>query len=100
VELIVHYSNTPQLLFDLRLTVQALGEIGGEQAKLTLPSPPGPTQPWNTSARLGSAGVDALLDAYRAGATKQQVADQFKISLSSVKRLLRKHGVQRGKPKK
>ncbi|HEV7454812.1 MAG TPA: helix-turn-helix domain-containing protein [Candidatus Saccharimonadales bacterium] len=38
---------------------------------------------------------DALLDAYRAGATKQQVAEQFKISLSSVKRQLRKHGVKR-----
>ncbi|HEV7454987.1 MAG TPA: hypothetical protein VGO07_07045 [Candidatus Saccharimonadales bacterium] len=97
MDLIVHYSNTPQLLFDLRLTVRALAEPGSDQEKLTLPSPAQSAQPWSTSARLGTTGMDALLDAYHAGATKKQVADQFKISLSSVKRLLRKHGVQPNK---
>lgn len=36
-----------------------------------------------------------MIDLYRSGSTARQVAEKFRISLSSVKRVLRQHGVHR-----
>ena len=48
-------------------------------------------------ARLGDAGVAELVDSFMAGTTREDLAAQSGISLSSVKRLLRLHGARRFK---
>jgi transposase len=46
--------------------------------------------------RLSTAEVQAIIDAYHAGMIAKDGAAKFQISLSSVRRLLRKHGARRG----
>jgi hypothetical protein len=46
-------------------------------------------------ARLGDAGVAELVNSFMAGTTREDLAAQSGISLSSVKRLLRLHGARR-----
>jgi hypothetical protein len=50
---------------------------------------------WRVRDRLDDAGVRRLTSAYRDGATTRQLAEQFSIGMTSVKRLLREHQVRR-----
>jgi DNA-directed RNA polymerase specialized sigma24 family protein len=50
---------------------------------------------WRVSDRLSEAELHSLVSGYLAGITARELAEQFKISKSSVKRLLREHA-QRG----
>lgn len=47
---------------------------------------------WKVSHRLTEEDVQLMIKEYHAGALRQELADKFKISLSSVGRLLRRHG--------
>jgi hypothetical protein len=46
--------------------------------------------------RFSSDDLQVMTDLYRSGTTARQVAEKFRGSLSSVKRVLRQHGVHRG----
>ncbi len=46
-------------------------------------------QPWQVSDRLSAEDVGTLLQAFRAGTPKWQLAEMYGISLTSVKRLVR-----------
>lgn len=50
---------------------------------------------WKVADRLTTADLSDLIDLYRAGTTADALAEQFEISKSSVKRLLRVNGVRR-----
>lgn len=45
--------------------------------------------------RFSSEDLQVMIDLYRSGATAKAVAEKFGVSLRSVKRLLRQHGVRR-----
>jgi hypothetical protein len=45
--------------------------------------------------RLPEGAIPAMVERFRAGATVAAVADEYGISESSLKRILRKHGVHR-----
>jgi DNA invertase Pin-like site-specific DNA recombinase len=47
--------------------------------------------------RFSSDDLQGVIDLYRSGATARQVAEKFGVSLRSVKRLLRQHGVRRNR---
>lgn len=49
---------------------------------------------WRVSHRLTEEDVQLLIKEYHAGALRQELADRHKISVSSVGRLLRKHGAR------
>ncbi|MDQ3886570.1 MAG: hypothetical protein M3308_06070, partial [Actinomycetota bacterium] len=49
------------------------------------------TRVWKVSHRLTEEDVQLLIKEYHAGALRQELADRYKISVSSVGRLLRKH---------
>jgi len=51
-------------------------------------------QAWKVSHRLSEEDVQLLIKEYHAGALRQELADRHKISVSSVGRLLRKHGAR------
>jgi acetyl-CoA acetyltransferase len=42
---------------------------------------------WAVADRLAADGIQAVVDGYRAGETARELAERFKISTSSVKRL-------------
>jgi DNA invertase Pin-like site-specific DNA recombinase len=48
---------------------------------------------WSMRERFSTEQLQAMVDLYISGATKSQVAERFGISVSSVKRLLRDHGI-------
>lgn len=55
-----------------------------------------PKQRPSLEEQLGEAGVALLIARYRRGATQQDLADVHRVSLSSIKRLLRIRGVRLG----
>lgn len=55
-------------------------------------------RPWRVGDRLSEADVGGMVSSYQAGMTARELAEHFKISKSSVKRLLRERGVRRRTP--
>lgn len=51
--------------------------------------------PAQGSERLSEADRQAIIERFRAGSTREQLANEYGVSLSTVKRLLRKAGVRR-----
>lgn len=54
-----------------------------------------PKQSEALAVRIGDKGVKILIERFRAGETKQRLADQYNCSLSTIERLLRLRGVRR-----
>jgi predicted DNA binding protein len=50
---------------------------------------------WRISDRLTEADIRSLVSSYRAGTTARELAEQFEISKSSVKQILRERGIRR-----
>jgi len=53
------------------------------------------TRWWSLRDRFSSEDLQTMIDLYRSGATAKQVAEKFGVSVRSVTRLLRQHGVRR-----
>ncbi|MBV9163335.1 MAG: helix-turn-helix domain-containing protein [Pseudonocardiales bacterium] len=45
--------------------------------------------------RFGVEDLQAMIDLYVSGATRSQVAQRFGLSVSTVKRVLRDHGIRK-----
>jgi FixJ family two-component response regulator len=92
-----HYSNRPDLLQQLQSAAVILldvGRGGGVDADGEA-SACGVIRSRRLRDRLSPGDVQAMIELYRSGSTARQVAEKFDVSLSSVKRLLRQHGVGR-----
>jgi transcriptional regulator of aromatic amino acid metabolism len=50
---------------------------------------------WRLRDRFSPGDFQVMIDLYRSGVTARRVAEKFGVSLSSVKRVLRQHGVDR-----
>jgi DNA invertase Pin-like site-specific DNA recombinase len=50
---------------------------------------------WSMRERFCAEELQAMIDLYTSGATRSQVAKRFGISVSSVKRVLRDHGIRK-----
>jgi transposase-like protein len=50
---------------------------------------------WSMRERFCAEQLQAMIDLYISGATRSQVAERFGISVSSMKRLLRDHGIRK-----
>lgn len=50
---------------------------------------------WSIHDRFSAEDLQAMIDLYISGATRSQVAERFGISVSSVKRVLRDHGIHK-----
>ena len=55
---------------------------------------------WSMDERLSPETIAAMIADYRAGSIGKEIAEKYGISLSSVRRLMRKHGGRlKDKPK-
>jgi hypothetical protein len=54
-----------------------------------------PSRRWSMRDRFSPDDLQKMIDLYRSGATARQVAETFGIGLTSVKGVLREHGVRR-----
>jgi hypothetical protein len=99
VDLLIAYSKRLDLVSELVSAVDRLrvkdalepekgGSVCSEQAPRV----------WRVSDRLSETDLGSLIAGYRAGTTVDVLVEQFKISKSSVKRLLRERGVRRTAP--
>lgn len=52
-----------------------------------------PSRRWSLRERFSREDLQTMIDLYTSGATTRQVAEKFGISVSSVKRVLREHGI-------
>jgi hypothetical protein len=50
---------------------------------------------WRVQDRLTDADVQALIGEFLAGTSKRVLAERYAVSFSTVKNILRKHGVRR-----
>ena len=95
------YSNRDDLLKPLVSVLKRISEeppVTEEEAQLV--SADGPTpRAWHVRDRLTSADIKGLVTSYRAGDTIRVLAEQYSISTSSVKRLLREHGARKQRPR-
>jgi DNA-directed RNA polymerase specialized sigma24 family protein len=94
VDVIRAYSKRPDVLEDLDRAVRqldkALAEPAPERASVRSSGRVGHVQA--IADRLSAEQVAAIIQRFRAGTAKHVLADEYGISLSSVKRLLRRHG--------
>ena len=96
VEVLRRYSNQPDALQTLHDLLKRI-EAGDREAAPGLPDySTGSSGPWRVRDRLTEADLAAMIEQYRSGGvTKPALADQYNISLSTVKRILARHGVRK-----
>jgi hypothetical protein len=88
VEVLRRYSNRRDLLKPLvsvleRIEAGDCEDVPGVQSH-------GPLEPWRVNDRLSAAELQELVNQLQAGVSRPKLAQRYGISLSSVKRLLRK----------
>jgi hypothetical protein len=96
VELVRRYSNRADLLERLMDTRSRTRQRGGEDPDSRLVTVSGRTSGvWRVRDRLTDADVHVLIADFLAGTSKGELADRYDVSFSTVKNILRKHGVRR-----
>ena len=93
VELVRRYCNRTDLLRNLAEALSRAHQLG-EQDDETSHARWGRV-PGGQRGRLTEADVQCLIGEFLAGTPKWKVAERYAISLSTVKNILRKHGVRR-----
>lgn len=97
VDLLTRYSNQPDTLHELEVTAAQLAQA----ERADVPSVPSVRSSdrkgyvRSLTDRLDQAEVRAIVEGFRSGTPRWQLAEQHKISVSSVARLLRREGVDR-----
>jgi hypothetical protein len=98
VDLIGRYSNHLTLLRELERVCRDLGKAVADPVEVLVSvcsdRVPG-REPRAVVDRLGESGVEVLVDRFVGGATARELAAEWGVSLSSVKRILRGRGVRR-----
>jgi hypothetical protein len=95
VGLIRDYSKRPDVSHDLKRARYQLDKAikADEPTKRQSVSSTGrKPRVWGMEERLSPETITALIADYRAGSIGKEIAEKYGISLSSVRRLLRKHG--------
>ena len=99
VELCRRYSNRQDLVNPL---VNVLEKIknGAPDPRDDL-VPVNGTQPgvWRITDRLSPSDIESLVESYRSGSTMNAVAERYGVSVATVKRLAREHGVRKQRPR-
>lgn len=94
MEVLTAYSHTPERLHDLQKAVEVICRQRPDEAHAERNEDASRPRQWSMSDRLSPDEVQTIIDLYRAGSIAKDVAAKFGISLSSVRRLLRKHGAR------
>lgn len=96
MDLLIAYSKRLDLISELVNAVARLRGNGAlEPERGVSVRSEQPPRVWRVCDRLSETDVCGLVASYRAGMNADVLAEQFKISESSVKRLLREHKARR-----
>ncbi len=88
VDLLRRYSNRPDLCYDLAQAVRRVQEPGIKSSQ-SVPSRSRDARHMRISERLTGAQIQALIARYRTGCTAKDLAVEYGIGTTSVKRILR-----------
>lgn len=93
VDLIRAYSNRSDLLDDLERAVRQLARVSKEprEERQSVGSTGRVGRVWAMSERLGKDAINEIIRGYEAGVIQVELAERAGISLSSVKRILRRY---------
>jgi hypothetical protein len=96
VDLLIAYSKHLDLVSELVNAVERLRASDPRELE-TVRSVRSEQTPrvWRVRDRLNEADMHNLVSGYRTGTTARELAEQFNISKSSIKRLLRERGIRR-----
>ena len=100
VELCRRYSNRPDLLGPLVRTWQKINQDApaGDDSDLA-PVPGKEACVWRVADRLSLSDVQTMIGSYRSGSTARFLSERYGVSTSTIKRLLREHGVRKQEPR-
>jgi DNA-binding NarL/FixJ family response regulator len=95
---VVYYSKHPALSEDLNRCLRRIrgSDTSRRPVRLSVRSTGRSERQWRVRDRLTGAEIGKIVALGREGVSKVQIAEQFKISHSSVKRILAVHGVRYG----
>ena len=96
MDLLRRYSNRTDLLARLQEVHGLIREQDFHEfqpASLTVPARP--VRAWRVRDRLTSDDVQVLIADFLAGTSERELAERYAISFSTVKNILREHGVRR-----
>ncbi|WP_414940139.1 resolvase [Amycolatopsis sp. cmx-11-51] len=99
MELCRRYSNRQDLVNPL---VNVLNKIqnGSSDANDDLVTVNGTqSDVWRIADRLSPSDIESLVESYRTGGTLKAVAERYGVSVATVKRLAREHGVRKQRPR-
>lgn len=101
MELCSRYSNRDDLLEPLvRVLEQINQDLLVSEPKDQLVSADGATpKAWRVADRLSPTDLANLVASYRGGTTIRDLAEQFNLGTTTVKRLLREHGARKRRPR-
>ena len=88
------YSNRPDLLEHLRKVAAILSDSGHDDVSVEV-TRESTVRSRRLRDRFSLEDLRIMIDLYKSGTTAREVADKYGVSLRSVKRLLRQHGVRR-----
>jgi hypothetical protein len=96
VGLLTYYSNRSDLLHELDVAADRLQQAQADDTPSvrSVRSPDRKGRAWSLAERLTEAQVQAIVTGFEAGALRCQLAERYKISVSSVARLLRQYRQQ------
>ena len=97
VELVRRYSNHADLQERLMETLHKVTQRDVQDQEASEGDIPNGRSPrvWRVRDRLSEHDIRQLIDRYHAGATTRELAEIFKIGKTTVRLLLRQHGVRR-----
>ncbi|MEV6013755.1 hypothetical protein AB0M29_44390 [Streptomyces sp. NPDC051976] len=96
MDLVRRYSNHPEVAADLVASLKALHAERGrvEVGRVNITSTGRAPSRGRVVDKLSDEQVSALIGEFHAGTIRKELAAKYGISLSSVTRLLRKHGAR------
>lgn len=99
MEIVTHYSNTPNLLSDLRRTINAVTTmvIRDDEPDIAASAPA--DRAWRVKERLSPRDLDQLVESFKEGTTIPELVERYGISRTTIRTILRQHGVRR-RPKR
>lgn len=97
MDLLRRYSNRADLVARLQEVRGLIGEQDFHESQFTslINVPARPVRTWRVRDRLTGDDLQVLIADFLAGTSKRELAERYEVSFSTVKNILRQHGVRR-----
>jgi len=95
VEIVTRYSNTPNLLSDLRRTIDAVTTMVIEDDEADIAANAPVDRAWRVKDRVSPAEIRQLVESFRQGITIPELTARYGLFRTSIRTVLRQHDAWR-----